>query len=513
MIDARTERTVNPVALISDELIEMTDWELQDFAVQVVRSQLEKDGRQLMSWQGNPSVDPSIWFVGDDGPEWIVVRAARWPKRDVEIPSNIADIAKGSAKLTNKGNFAVVRVANSNDPFDPMAEKFGNFLPLIRGQGLSVGYEGMQSLPPFEFALPEVPADIGRQLVTELIGWFENLIKTETLLPKVFTGVNAQGRQFIVVMGDLDLDSREHLDFMRYVLHKENSVAFAYKMRNAVEVCKEPEIVQEQHTFFSGQFGKYIAVDITSQAPDSWAEGMKIIRRSSSEEPEVFLQDLMSKPYKPSEHDSKYAALWAGIREKVQWRDREIKSSVDKKPIDFAMEVFANILPFPFQDSNLHSRELSERLELQDAASAAKFQVVCISIVLFLIKRAAREALVVKFGSNYKTLEDFNQVALEADSIANSIIEQQLKPCDFPSYVDLQYFLRWDRRYHEAAADASTTNLRQPTLSCALRHATFTYEDEHAVATSDALMLVELSRIYDAYVNELRSMLGEQCLH
>lgn len=513
LIDARTERSVNPVALITDESIEMTDWELQDFAVQVVRSQLEKDGRQLMSWQGNPSVDPSIWFVGDDGPEWIVVRATRWPKRDVEIPSNIADIAKGSAKLTNKGNFAVVRVANSNDPFDPMAEKFGNFLPLIRGQGLSVGYEGMQSLPPFEFALPEVPADIGRQLVTELIGWFENLIKSETLLPKVFTGVNAQGRQFIVVMGDLDLDNREHLDFMRYVLHKENSVAFAYKMRNAVEVCKEPQIIQEQHTFFSGQAGKYIAVDITSESPDSWAEGMKIIRRSSSEEPEVFLQDLMSRPYKPSGYDSKYAALWAGIREKIQWRDRDMKSSVDKKPIDFAMEVFANILPFPFQDSNLHSRELSERLELQDAASAAKFQVVCICIVLFLIKRAVREALVVKFGSNYKTLEDFNQIALAADSIANSIIEQQLKLFDFPSYVDLQYFLRWDRRYHEAAADASTPNLRQSILSCALRHATFTYEDEHAVATSDALMLVELSRIYDAYVNELRNMLGVKCLH
>ena len=150
LIDARTERTVNPVALISDEPIEMTDWELQDFAVQVVRTQLEKDGRQLMSWQGNPSVDPSIWFIGDDGPEWIVVRAARWPKRDVAIPSNIADIAKGSAKLTNKGNFAVVRVANANDPFDPMADKLGNFLPLFRGQGLSVGYDGMQSLPPFE---------------------------------------------------------------------------------------------------------------------------------------------------------------------------------------------------------------------------------------------------------------------------------------------------------------------------------------------------------------------------
>ena len=33
---------------ISDERIEMTDWELQDFAVQVVRDQLEKTGKRLL---------------------------------------------------------------------------------------------------------------------------------------------------------------------------------------------------------------------------------------------------------------------------------------------------------------------------------------------------------------------------------------------------------------------------------------------------------------------------------
>ena len=57
-------------------------------------------------------------------------------------------------------------------------------------------------------------------MVTELIGWFEKLLESQTVLPKVFTGVNAQGRQFIVMMGDLGLENREHLDFMRYVLHK-----------------------------------------------------------------------------------------------------------------------------------------------------------------------------------------------------------------------------------------------------------------------------------------------------
>jgi hypothetical protein len=71
LLDAVTGKPINPVAFVSDQKIEMTDWELQDFAVQVVRSDLEKNGRKLMSWQSNPNVDPSIWFVGDNGPEWV----------------------------------------------------------------------------------------------------------------------------------------------------------------------------------------------------------------------------------------------------------------------------------------------------------------------------------------------------------------------------------------------------------------------------------------------------------
>lgn len=513
LLDARTEKVINPVAFVTDEKIEMTDWELQDFAVQVVRDDLEKSGRKLMSWQGNPAVDPSLWFVGDNGPEWVVVRAARWPERDVAIPSNIKQIAQDCAATGKTGHFAVVRAANSNDPFDPQAKESGNYIPLVRGEGLNVGYKGLQPLPVFDTAPVQVPADIGRQLATELIGWFEKLLETQTVLPKVFTGVSAQGRQFIVMMGDLGLENREHLDFMRYVLHKEQAVAFAYKMRNAVEVCAEPQIIQEQHTFFSGQVGKYIAVDITSQAPDSWSAGIKIIRRSSSEEPEVFFQDLLTNPYVPSELDQKYKTLWLDIRDKVQWRDRQWKPAEEKGPIDFAQEVLANILPFPFQDQHLNNRELGERLELQDSASAAKFQVVCMCFTLFLIKRSLREALVMKFGSAFKDVLDFNKLALDADDLADSMIAQQLKRSDLPSYFDLEYFERWDRRYHEAARDSATRNLRQPTLNTALLQATFSYESEDAVDASDALMLVEFSRIYDAYVQELRNMLGDECLH
>lgn len=513
LLDARTEKIINPVALVTNEKIEMTDWELQDFAVQVVRDDLEKSGKKLMSWQGNPAVDPSIWFIGDNGPEWVVVRAARWPERDIAIPSNIRQITLDCAKTGKTGHFAVVRAANSNDPFDPQAKESGNFIPLVRGEGLNVGYKGLQPLPVFEFEPVEVPTDIGRQLATELIGWFEKLLETQTILPKVFTGVSAQGRQFIVMMGDLGLENLEHLDFMRYVLHKEQAVAFAFKMRNAVEVCKEPQIIQEQHTFYSGQVGKYIAVDITSQSPDSWDDGIKIIRRSSSETPEIFFQDLLGTPYVPSALDSKYEALWLGIREKVQWREWQWKSANEKGPIDFAQEVLANILPFPFQDTHLNDRELSEQLELKDSASASKFRAVCVCFTLFLIKRALREALHMKFGALFDSTEAFTKLALEADEFAAMVIAHQLQRADLPSYIDSEYVLRWDRRYHEAAGDLTVNNLRQATLNTALLHATFTYQAEKAVVVSDALMLSVFGRIYDAYVQELRNMLGVHCLH
>lgn len=323
LIDARTQKIVNPVSFVTDEEIEMTDWELQDFAVQIVRRDLEKNGRALMSWQGNPAVDPSIWFVGDHGPEWVVVRAARWPTRDVAIPQNIDNIARGSARFSKRGNMAVVKVANANDPFDPLAEKDGNFLPLIRGQRLSVGYSGLAALPLFEAQTFEPPANLSYELIAELIGWFKKLLLSETLLPKVFMGVNSDARQFIVFVADLKLEQGEEFNFMRYVLHFEKSIAFAYKIRVMAEISQHPQILQEEHSFFSGQVGKYFAVDITSQSTDSWADGIKITRKSVTEEPEMFLQELLTQPYIPTEFDAKYAALWSRIRSKIQWRDRD----------------------------------------------------------------------------------------------------------------------------------------------------------------------------------------------
>ena len=146
LLDARTRKPINPAALISDEKIVMTGWELQDFAVQVVRDQLAKEGRKLMSWNGDPGVNPSIWFVGDAGPEWVVVRAVRYPASEADIPNNLAEMKAHFNKLGHSGHFASVSMASVDDPFDPDAVTNGNFVPLYRGHEMHVRYEGLQKV-------------------------------------------------------------------------------------------------------------------------------------------------------------------------------------------------------------------------------------------------------------------------------------------------------------------------------------------------------------------------------
>jgi hypothetical protein len=140
LLDAGSRQPVSPPALMSDEKIVMTNWELQDLAVQVIRHHLEKDGYQLMSWQGNPDVDPAIWFIGNSKkPEWVVIRAARYPELKVARPSNWPLIAESCSRLSPTGHFACVSFASDENSFE-IDEK--EVTPIYRGHGIGVKYDG-----------------------------------------------------------------------------------------------------------------------------------------------------------------------------------------------------------------------------------------------------------------------------------------------------------------------------------------------------------------------------------
>ena len=123
-------------------------WELQDFAVQVVRRALEQQGRELLSWQSEPDVYPSIWFVGDSGPEWVVVGFARYPLRDAYPPADMDGIAEQCRPQALRGHFASGGVASAREAEGGSED--GEPLPLLRGAPLMVAFSGLTEHHPRE---------------------------------------------------------------------------------------------------------------------------------------------------------------------------------------------------------------------------------------------------------------------------------------------------------------------------------------------------------------------------
>lgn len=166
------------------------------------------------------------------------------------------------------------------------------------------------------------PADFSGVLIQEFANWFGVFLDKGSVMPKMFTGINRDGRQFIIDFSKLELDGSKHLDFMRYVLHHESSIAYAYKMRTVVELSTEPQILQEQHLFFSGFEDSFHSLSITSNAPDGWQDGYKVFNESHSTVPETFFQELLQNHYERTDGVVMFNELWQGIRDKVFWRIR-----------------------------------------------------------------------------------------------------------------------------------------------------------------------------------------------
>lgn len=142
-----TEEPVNPEDLVTDELIEMTEWELQDFAIQIVRYGLEQKGYQIRSSVSDPKINPQLWFVDPEGRDhFVVVRWVKYPDTHAVVPHNFGEIIEACALESKSGFFTSVILANPVHPItnpedlnllDPHTAKI-EVQPLWRGSDLLV---------------------------------------------------------------------------------------------------------------------------------------------------------------------------------------------------------------------------------------------------------------------------------------------------------------------------------------------------------------------------------------
>ena len=142
------------------------------------------------------------------------------------------------------------------------------------------------------------------------------------MMPKMFSGINRDGSQFIIDLSSLNMEVGRHLDFMRYVLHREGSIAFVFNMHVAAQLSKEPLVIQELYDFYSGSSESYHHIAVASNSEDGWQDGYRIIKEHSSHEPVIFLQELLPQYFKHEGDLLEFAHIWENIRGKIFWRKR-----------------------------------------------------------------------------------------------------------------------------------------------------------------------------------------------
>lgn len=135
LLDARTRKPVDPTALVTDELIDMTDWELQNVAVQIIKAAMIENGAEFIASQSNPNIEPSLWVNTDDGPLWFVIRAVRYQLKKADEPSITPELRALCNRHIegSKGLFVSVLFTSMDETFDARAEENGNIAPVYRG--------------------------------------------------------------------------------------------------------------------------------------------------------------------------------------------------------------------------------------------------------------------------------------------------------------------------------------------------------------------------------------------
>jgi hypothetical protein len=134
-----TRERLVPEVMADDTILDMSSWELHDFAVQVVANQLARAGMKVLSKQSSPHIDPSIWYEDESGLGFVVVRAARYPARNAPRPKNGGAIAAACASRSSRAMFASVAAASAEPGF-------GQSPLLPRGHAMYVRYTGLEPL-------------------------------------------------------------------------------------------------------------------------------------------------------------------------------------------------------------------------------------------------------------------------------------------------------------------------------------------------------------------------------
>ena len=140
LIHAQTRQTVDPPTYVTPARVEISDWELQDLAVDYVCDFLNRDGCEIQSRNPDSRIFPSLFYSRDDVQSFVGIFSARFPRTPTPQLDQLHQISKQTG---SSGSYALVTVASEFDAFDP--DDTQGF-PLHRGDGFLFKFDGLIDL-------------------------------------------------------------------------------------------------------------------------------------------------------------------------------------------------------------------------------------------------------------------------------------------------------------------------------------------------------------------------------
>jgi hypothetical protein len=133
LVHASTGERIDPSSFAEEGPVVMSAWELTNFAIQVVRDDLEKQGNEVLSFCDLPEVNPQIWFRDSSGNAcWALVQCST-SKEPLTSQRWQGFEQTNDALKPFAGYFAGVRVQSTNA------------VPM-RGDGMMVDYRGIEKI-------------------------------------------------------------------------------------------------------------------------------------------------------------------------------------------------------------------------------------------------------------------------------------------------------------------------------------------------------------------------------